>query len=158
MSHFSRFAVFLICLSITLPVFSKGKHDPKKIAIEARHAEMHLRAFNAGPLFAMAKGRMPYDAKLAEKLANNLAILLTVDNGRAWVKGTSHKEYPKLSTVKPELWETWPKIADYAKDYGKAVKELNADAGKGKDALAQKVKALGKACKDCHDKFREKEH
>lgn len=158
MLKFSRFAVILVCLSMALPVLAAKKHDPKKTAIEARHAEMHLRAFNAGPLFAMARGKMPYDAKLAEKLANNLAILLKVDNSRAWVKGTSHEEYPKLSTALPKIWNTWPKIVDYGKDYAKAVKELDADAGKGRVALRHRVKALGKACKACHDKFRKKEH
>ncbi len=33
---------------------------------------MQLRSFNAGPLFAMAKGQMAYDAELAKTLANEL--------------------------------------------------------------------------------------
>ncbi|MDX1812020.1 MAG: cytochrome c [Gammaproteobacteria bacterium] len=157
MTNFSRLAVMLICLSFVFPVSAANKRDPKKMAIKARQAEMHLRSFNAGPLFAMAKGKMPYDAKLAGKLAGNLELMLKLDNGRAWMQGTSNKEYPDNTTALPKIWETWPKIADYGKDYGKAVKELSAEAGNGKDALAKKVKALGKACKECHDEFREKD-
>jgi len=118
---------------------------------------MQLRSFNAGPMFATAKGKMPYDAELAKKLAANLKLMLDLDNSRAWIKGTSNKEYADDTTALPKIWETWPKIADYGKDYAKAVNELAAVAGNGQDALKDKIKGLGKACKDCHDEFRKKE-
>jgi cytochrome c556 len=131
--------------------------DPKKSAIKARQAEMQLRSFNAGPLFAMAKGDMPYDAEMANKLAANLKLMLDLDNGRAWIKGTSNEDYPDDTTALPDIWETWPEIADYGKEYGKAVNELAAAAGNGREALAEQVKGLGKACKNCHDDFREED-
>jgi len=149
-------ALLLLAAFISLPVFSAEK-DPKKAAIKARQAEMQLRSFNAGPMFAMAKGKMPYDAELAKKLAANLKLMLDLDNSRAWIKGTSNKEYADDTTALPKIWETWPKIADYGKDYAKAVNELAAVAGNGQDALKDKIKGLGKACKDCHDEFRKKE-
>lgn len=157
MTFFSRFSVLLLCLAVSTPLFAAGKQDPKLKAIEARQAEMTLRSFNAGPLFAMAKGKMPYDAKMAATLAGNLKTLLSVNMGGAWMQGTSTKEYAKKTEALPKIWETWPKIADYGKDYGKAVNELAAVAGDGQGALADKVKALGKACKACHDEFREKD-
>jgi cytochrome c556 len=147
--------LLLIALAIASP--ASAAKDPKKSAIEARQGEMHLRAFNAGPLFAMAKGKMPYNAEMAKKLAANLKLLLDLDNGRAWMKGTSNKDYPDDTTALPKIWETWPKIADYGKDYAKAVNALAAVAGNGQDALKEKVKDLGKACKNCHDDFREED-
>jgi cytochrome c556 len=147
--------LLLVGLCITLPAFADK--DPNKAAIEARQGEMQIRSFNAGPLFAMAKGKMAYDAEMAKKLSGNLKLLLDLDNGRAWVKGTSNKEYADDTTALPKIWETWPKIADYGKDYAKAVNELAAVAGNGQDALAEKVKDLGKACKSCHDEFRKKD-
>lgn len=155
MRFFPRLGLLLIGLSLALSVFAA--HDPKKDAIKARQGQMELRSFNAGPLFAMAKGDMPYDAKLAKKLAGNLKLMLNLDNSRAWIKGTSNKDYPDDTKALPKIWETWPKIADYGKDYAKAVKALAAVAGDGRDALRGKVKDLGKACKHCHDDFREKE-
>ena len=125
-------------------------------AIKARQGEMQVRALNAGPLFAMAKGKMPYDAKKAQMMANNLKELMDVNMGAAWMKGTSNKEYEGKTTALPKIWETWPKIADYGKDYAKAVKALVSVAGNGQDALGGAVKDLGKACKECHKKFREK--
>jgi cytochrome c556 len=145
----------LVSLSVSLPALAAK--DPKKSAIKARQGEMQLRAFNAGPLFAMAKGKMPYDAKLASMLAGNLKALLSVNNGRAWMQGTSNKDYPDDTTALPKIWKTWPDIADYGKKYGKAVNELAEVAGNGQDALRSKIKALGKACKECHDDFRKKD-
>jgi cytochrome c556 len=147
--------LLLIGLSIALP--ASAAKDPKKDAIKARQGEMHLRSFNAGPLFAMAKGKMPYDAEMAKKLANNLKLMLDLDNGRAWMKGTSNKDYPDDTTALPKIWETWPDIADYGKKYAKAVNEVAAVAGNGQDALKGKIKDLGKACKNCHDDFRKKD-
>jgi cytochrome c556 len=145
----------LIAAFIAQPAFA-AKKDPKKSAIKARKAEMQLRSFNAGPLFAMAKGKMPYDAKKAQMHAANLKLLLDLKNGGAWMKGTSNKEYPDDTTSLPKIWETWPKIADYGKDYAKAVNAVVAVAGNGQDALKGKIKDLGKACKECHDEFRKK--
>lgn len=156
MRSLSKVTLVLVGLSLTLPAFAADR-DPKKDAIKARQAEMQLRKFNAGPLFAMAKGDMPYDAKTAQTLANNLKLLLDLDNGRAWMKGTSNEDYPDETTALPKIWNTWPKIADYGKEYAKAVNDLAAVAGNGADALRGKIKALGGACKDCHDDFREED-
>jgi cytochrome c556 len=151
----TKLILLVVGLTLAFPVLAD--RDPKKKAIKARQAEMQLRSFNAGPLFAMAKGKMPYDAKLAQTLANNLKLMLDLDNGRAWMKGTSNKEYADDTTALPKIWSTWPKIADYGKEYGKAVNKLASGAGNGREALGEGVKALGKACKECHDEFREED-
>lgn len=155
MNLFSKITLLLFCFMLALPVFAAK--DPKKGAIKSRQGEMSIRAFNAGPLFAMAKGDMPYDEKKAQMMADNLKLMLDLKNGGAWMEGTSNKDYPDDTAALPKIWETWPKIADYGKDYAKAVQGVAADAGKGKDALATAVKEMGKACKSCHDEYRKKD-
>ncbi len=118
---------------------------------------MQLRAFNAGPLFGMAKGQIEYDAALASKLAGNLKVLLDLDNGRAWAPGSHNEAYPGKTTALPKIWDTYPEIAEYGKNYAKAVNALAAAAGNGPDALRAAVGDLGKSCKGCHDDFREKQ-
>ena len=81
----SQIGLLLIGLSLTTPGFA-GK-DPLMNAIKARQGEMQLRAFNVGPLFGMAKGKIDYNAELASKLAGNLKLMLDLDNGRAWGQG-----------------------------------------------------------------------
>lgn len=151
----TRLALLFIGLALTAPALAADR-DPLKDAIKARQGEMQLRAFNSGPLFAMAKGAMPYNAELASMLAGNLKALTAVNNGRAWAKGSDNVAYPDDTTALPKIWETMPEIGKYGKEYGIAVNELAAVAGTGGDAFNDKVGALGKACKNCHDEFRKK--
>lgn len=149
--------IFLLAIGMVLATPGFADKDPNKDAIEARQGEMELRAFIAGPLFAMAKGKMPYDAEKAQMLADNLVKLMDIDISSSWVKGTDNKAYPDETTALPEIWTTYPEIGKYGKKYATAVNELAADAGKGEKALKSKVAALGKSCKGCHDEFREED-
>ena len=151
----SRFCLLIIGLALTTPGFA-GK-DPLKNAIKARQGEMQLRAFNVGPLFGMAKGKIDYDADLAKKLAGNLKLMLDLDNGRAWAKGSDIDNYMGDTTALPKIWTTYPEISKYGKKYVEAVNELAAVAGDGRDALKSKMGEIGKSCKGCHDEFREKQ-
>jgi cytochrome c556 len=148
--------VCLLLIGITLTGTSFAGDDPLLNAIKARQGEMQLRAFNAGPLFGMAKGKIDYDAEMAGKLAGNLKLLLDLDNGQAWAQGSDNENYAGKTTALPNIWTTYPEIADYGKKYVMAVNELVAVAGNGQDALKSKIGALGKSCKGCHDEFREK--
>lgn len=149
----TRFGLLLVGLSLVAPGFAAK--DPNKKNIKARQAQMQLRSFNAGPLFAMAKGKMAYDAALASTLAGNLKLMLDLDNGRAWKQGTGIDNYPDDTTALPKIWTTYPEIAEYGKKYKKAVNDLAWVAGTGLDAMKAKVGPLGKSCKGCHDDFRE---
>lgn len=155
MNKLSKTGLVLIGLILSTPGFA-GK-DPNKDAIEARQGEMELRSYFAGPLFAMAKGKLPYDAEKAQKLADNLVKLMDIDISGTWVKGTDNKAYPDETTALPEIWTTYPEIGKYGKKYKTAVNELASVAGKGEKALKSKIGALGKSCKGCHDEFREKD-
>jgi cytochrome c556 len=152
-----KFATRLCLLAIGLGLTMTGyaAQDANQKAIKARQGEMQLRSFNAGPLFGMAKGQIDYDAALASRLAGNLKLLLDLDNGRAWAPGSHNEAYPGETTALPKIWES-SEIGQYGKDYKQAVTELAAAAGNGVDALKSAVGGLGKACKGCHDNFREK--
>ena len=151
----SRLCLLIVGLTLTAPGFAAK--DPLKKAIKARQGEMQLRSFNAGPLFGMAKGDIEYDVEMAAKLAGNLKLLLDLDTSRQWPKGSDIDNYMGDTTSLPEIWTTYPEIANYGKKYAKAVNELAAVAGDGRDALKSKIGALGKSCKGCHDEFREKQ-
>ena len=146
----------LLLAGVALALPGLAAKDPNLKLLKARQGEMQLRSFNAGPLFAMAKGEMEYDAELAGKLANNLKTQLDLDMGRAWKAGTDTENYPGETTALAKIWTTYPEISEYGKRYREAVNELAAVAGDGVEALREKVGPLGKSCKGCHDEFREK--
>ena len=154
MRDITKIGLTIISLSFMLPAFAAK--DPNLKLIQARQSEMQLKSFNAGPLFGMAKGQVEYNAELATMLANNLLLLTRLDMGRAWVKGTDNVAYKGKTEALPEIWTSYPKIAEKGKAYVKAVTELAAVAGNGADALKSKIGDLGKGCKGCHDDFREK--
>lgn len=156
MKTFSKISLIALGLALVIPGFAHEK-DPNKVAIDARKGEMNLRAFFAGPLFAMAKGKIPYDAEKAQMLADNLVRLMGIETGNAWVEGTDKTAYPDDTTALAKIWTTYPEIGEYADKHDTALKELAAVAGKGEDALKSKIGALGKACKGCHDEYREKD-
>ncbi|MDH3714430.1 MAG: cytochrome c [Gammaproteobacteria bacterium] len=127
--------------------------DANEKAINARRGEMQLRSFNAGPLFAMAKGKMAYDAKQASMHANNLSLLTKLNNGAAWPKGSDNKAYSGKTRALPKIWND-SNVGDKGKAYKNAVMSLASSAGNGLDALKSSVSELGKTCKGCHDDFR----
>ncbi len=147
----TQLCLMLVGMSLVAPGFAA--EDPNKKFIKARQGEMQLRSFNAGPLFAMAKGKIEYDAELASTLAGNLKLMLDLDNSRAWIPGTAIDAYPGKTTALPKIWTTYPEIADYGKNFTKAVNEL-ASAPGTLEGLKSKIGALGKTCKACHDDFR----
>ncbi len=151
----SRFFLAVIGFSVLMPTFAE--QDPNITTIKARQGEMNIRAHNLGPLIAMAKGDMPYDAQLAAQLAANLKFLLDLDTSRFWPPGTDSNSYPGNSKALPEIWTTYPEIGKYAEKHDKAVIELDAVAGEGLEALRSKIGAVGDSCKGCHDEYA-KEH
>lgn len=155
MRVFSTLTLLLVGLPLAVPI--SGANDLEESAIKARQGQMQLRSFNAGPLFAMAKGDMAYDAEMASKLANNLKVMLNLDNSRAWMNGTSNEEYPEMTGALPEIWESGSEVGDRGKAYADAVNALAGAAGEGLDALTSGVKDLGQACKGCHDDYREED-
>ena len=146
----------ILAVALSAQVFA-ADNDPNLGLIKARQGDMQVRAYSAVPLFNMAKGKIPYDAAQAGKLANNLKVLLQLDMGAAWAAGTGNDKYGDKTKALPEIWSTYPKIAESGKKYKAAVEDLAAVAGNGLDALKSKIGALGDACKGCHDDFRKKE-
>lgn len=150
--------LFLTAVAVVLSAQTfAADEDPNLQLIKARQGDMELRTYSVMPLFGMAKGEIPYDAEQAVKLVNNLKLLLQLDVGGAWAQGTGNDKYPGKTHALPEIWSTYPKVAEAGKAYGAAVEELAAVAGDGLDALRSKIGGVGDSCKGCHDDFREKE-
>ena len=157
MRHVTKICLALVGLSFIVPAFAAKDKDPNLKLIKARQSEMQLKSFNAGPLFGMAKGKIEYNADFATMLANNLLLQTQLDMGRAWAEGTDIVAYEGKTRALPEIWSTYPEVAEKGKAYIKAVTELAAVAGNGLGALKSKIGALGKGCKGCHDDFREEQ-
>lgn len=145
------FAVSL--LLVPMSILADGPFEKE---IKARKSVMQLYAFNLGLLGDMAKGEREYDATLAAAAANNLNAAAMMDNGAMWPQGSDadNADLKVETRAKPEIWSTYPEVADKGKDMGQATAVLAAMAGTGLEGMKKSVAAVGKSCKGCHEDFR----
>ena len=152
MQSITRWLVVLLGLTLGLSALAAG--DPNEKAIKARKAVMTLQSWYAGPLLAMAKGDMDYDADMASSNAAHLNMMANVEGGAMWPQGTDNGAYAGKTRALPEIWTTWPAVGEKDQALKDAAAALAEAAGGGLDALRSKIGAVGKACKGCHDDFR----
>lgn len=148
-----RFALGILATgAVSTAVLADG-HLEK--AVQARQGFMKVVAFNLGPLGAMAKGEMEYDADLAANNAKNLQALAVMNTGAMWPEGSDNAALGEDKTrALPAAWAADSKVMDKHGDWAKASAELVAAAGNGLDALKPAVAAVGKSCGGCHDDYR----
>lgn len=150
-----RTLTLVAALTTTLPAIAMA--DAMEDAIDARQGYYQMVKHNAGMLFAMAQGKMDYDAKSASTHAGNLSALANLDTGSMWPEGSDKASMPGKTRALPVIWETFPAIMDKQGDFVKAADMLAANAGNGLDALRANIGPLGASCKGCHDTYRAKE-
>ncbi len=124
-------------------------------AVKARQGFMQVVAFQLGPLGAMAKGEMEYDAEVAAANAANLQALANMNNGAMWPAGSDNAALGEDKTrALPAAWAADSKVGEKHQAWADASAELAAVAGNGLDALKPAVGAVGKSCGGCHDDYR----
>ena len=122
--------------------------------IRYRQSVMNVMGRAMGPMGAMAQGKAPFNAALAQKnagLVDSLIALPFSSYGPGTDKGAPTKADPKI-------WSDAPGFKQASEVAQKAAAQLLAASKAGDEA---KFKAafgeIGKACKSCHDDFRTKE-
>lgn len=123
-------------------------------AVKARHGIMNLYANNLGQLGAMARGAVDYDAEAASKAANNLALLVQIDQSTLWPQGTDSATL-EGSRALPEMWANFPDVMAKGGALSDAVTAMQSAAGTDLAALQGAMGALGAACSSCHKAYRQ---
>lgn len=142
----------LLILSTT--ALAEGPHDK---AIKARQSMFQLYSFSTGVLGDMAKGKIEYNAELAQEMADNLNAAANLGQSAFWPAGSDNSNSENARTrALPKIWETFPEISKNNQELKDAAAALAAEAGNGLDALRSNMGAVGKSCKGCHDTYRAK--
>jgi cytochrome c556 len=119
-------------------------------AIKYRRSAMFLEMTHLGRIFAMANGRVPFDAKVA---AENAEVLAAVSKWQftGFVEGSDKGD----TKAKPEIWTEMDKFREKAGKSQEDVVRLNAAVKTGNvDAIKTAAGAVGQSCKACHDSYR----
>ena len=119
-------------------------------AIKYRKAAMTLMETHVGRIFAMANGRVPFDAKAVAENAEIAAVISKLQFV-GFVDGSDKGE----TKAEPKIWTEKDKFNAAATTLEEAVAKLNVAAKGGNlDAIKAAVGDAGKACKACHDTYR----
>ncbi len=146
----------LICAVMLTSIPASHAEDAIDKAIKARRGAMQLYSHYAGPLFAMAKGDMEYDAALAASLAENLSIVVNLSQARMWPPDSHQSAREGKTRARAVIWESGPEVADKSQAMKDAALEISLVAGDGLDSLRDAVRSVGQSCKGCHDDYRHK--
>jgi cytochrome c556 len=121
--------------------------------VKQRQSAMTLIGKYFGPLGGMAQGKVPYNPSIVQRNAEYLHALSQMP----W-DGFDPSTKGEKSRALPALFEQPGKVKE-------AVDRLQSEVGKlqqvskGGDegAIKAQIGAVGKACANCHDNFREKQ-
>lgn len=122
--------------------------------VQARRGYFKMLGLEVGPLGAMAKGEIAYDAAVAQGHADDLATLAGYGYGDLFLDGTSQDDRVGDTRALPAIWTDAAGFAAKAQGFAEAAAALQAAAGGGRAALGPAVGAVGAACKACHDSYR----
>jgi cytochrome c556 len=121
--------------------------------VKQRQSAMTLIGKYFGPLGGMAQGKVPYDAKIVQRNAEYLHTLAQMP----W-DGFDPSTKGEKSRALPALWEQPGKVKEAIDRFQSELGKLQ-QVSKGGDegAIKAQIGAVGKACANCHDNFREKQ-
>ncbi|MEW6993846.1 cytochrome c [Colwelliaceae bacterium MEBiC 14330] len=121
-------------------------------ATELRQSVFKLLGSNMGPLGAMAKGKMPLDAKVVEKNANRINQLSLM------IADYSRTDTSKFTVETEALAKIWQESEQYTKAIEKltlaSTKLIVAAKTNDESAIKKAIGGVGKTCGGCHDNFK----
>jgi cytochrome c556 len=137
-------------LAITMAVPAQAQFAKPEDAIKYRKASFNVMAAHFGRVGAMANGRIPYDAKMAQENAEIAAVMAKLpwaEFGEGTDKGDTR--------AKPEIWKEAAKYKEASDKMQAEMVKLNTAAKAGNiDALKVAFGPAAASCKACHDAFR----
>ena len=122
--------------------------------VKQRQSAMTLIAKYWGPIAGMASGKVsPYNADVISRNATYLENLAQMP----W-DGFHENTKGEKSRALPAIWEQPGKVKEAISRFQSEVDKLNQVAKGGDEgAIKTQIGAVGKACANCHDNFRQKQ-
>ena len=148
-------ALVLACsLAASTSVIAETAKSEKQAnrSVELRQAIFSLLGANMGTLGAMAKGKIPLDAKVIETNATRLNQLSLMIDDYTRVDTTS---FDVNTEALDKVWNERSTFEKHIKDLTMASKNLQTVASSGDEgAIKKAIGGVGKTCGGCHDIFK----
>ena len=138
--------ILFICLFLP---FASVQAQSDEAFIEYRQDIMKTFGGNMGAISDTLKNKLPYQDNIATH-AQGIQLASKL------IESAFKKEVSEGATdAKPDIWQEWDKFADAAKKLQEESSKLAQVAESGDmEAIGTQVKAMGKACGNCHKPFR----
>lgn len=147
--------ILLLTIFVVAPMANALDQEQAEKVTEIRQAVLEVVGWNVGPMAAMAKENIPYDAAEFTKRADRIAYMLDMlPDAFAPDTRDAVVDTEALDVIWEEL-EDFNRLAAEARDKARAA-EAVAQEGGFNEAQAAFLE-LGQACKACHDRFREED-
>ncbi len=145
-------AALLLAVSGSLFAGTVRAESKEEWAQHYRQGVYEVMGWNFKPMADMVKGTKPYDAAKFARHAEIVAFMSKLPL-EGFIPGSDKGK----TKAKPEIWQNMDDFKSKLEKMQGEVAKL-AEVSKGTDFNAIKVQfgEAGKACKDCHDKYRKK--
>lgn len=120
--------------------------------IAARQGMFQMNGVSLGILAGMVRGRIDYDADLAQAAADNLVNVSQFNMAPLWPEGSDSDAIESTAAL-PAIWENYDDFLAKFDDFGEAALVMQAAAGEGTDAIGVALRGLGGSCGACHDSY-----
>lgn len=139
-------------LVLASATFAQLSQDEAEQARATRMAAFRLLSHNMEPIAGMARGRVPFDAALAERNARNVVALSRMIPD---LFETDTRDTGIYTRAKDFIWDNWDSFEAHAEELTRnASLMVEAAASGDQNALSQAMRRTGPACGACHDLFR----
>jgi cytochrome c556 len=145
---------FAFAFAAALTAAGAALADPAEDAVAARQGFFKLLGAEIGPLAAMAKGEVPYDATKAAAHGSDLKALTGYGLPELFIDGTSQDDLKGKTWAKPDIWMDKEDFAAKFAALQKAVADNAGKLGAGRAEMGAALGAIGGACKSCHDAYK----
>ena len=141
-----------LALALTVGGAAAATAQDFSMQIDARQGQFKIMALNLGVLGGMARGEIDYDAEAAQRAADTIVAISSVDQSLLWPEGSDNFALD-TTRAEPSIWEDnadflakWTQMGEAAV----AMQQAAADP----DALGGALRQLGGSCGACHDAHR----
>lgn len=147
-----RFALAAVAVAV-LPAVAFAQFNKPEAAVHYRQSVMTVMSYHFGQLAAVVKGQKPFDAN---EVATNAALVQTLSH-LPWMAFGPGTDKAGKTEAKAEIWSQPDKFKQAHDTMEKAADALAVAAKSGDQAQFKTAFGdVGKACKGCHDEFKEK--